>query len=81
MLACYAGQLDVVKKLREYGARYDDYDKGGSFPIHWAVDGGNARLLEWMITDGADVNLKDMNLGWTPLIRCGSILFFFILTF
>ncbi|XP_022288625.2 fibronectin type 3 and ankyrin repeat domains 1 protein-like isoform X1 [Crassostrea virginica] len=73
MLACFAGQFDAVKLLRANGAKYDDYDRGGSTPIHWAVDGGNTRLIEWIIKDGADVNLKDHSHGWTPLIRCASV--------
>lgn len=72
MLACFAGQFDAVKLLRSHGARYDDYDRGGSTPIHWAVDGGNVRLIEWIVKDGADVNLRDHSHGWTPLIRCGG---------
>lgn len=73
MLACFAGQFDAVKLLRSHGARYDDYDRGGSTPIHWAVDGGNVRLIEWIVKDGADVNLRDHSHGWTPLIRCASV--------
>ncbi|WAR22336.1 FANK1-like protein [Mya arenaria] len=73
MLACYSGQLDSIKVLRANGARYNDFDRGGSAPIHWAVDGGNVKLLDWMIQDGADVNLRDLNCGWTPLIRCASV--------
>jgi ankyrin repeat protein len=65
MLACFAGQLKVVKMLRQAGARYDDFDRGGSTPLHWAVDGGNTYLLEWMIEDGAQVNIPDHNCGWT----------------
>jgi len=73
MLACYAGTLDAVKMLRQYGARYTDFDRGGSAPIHWAVDGGNKRLVEWIIKDGADPNMRDLNSGWTPLIRCACV--------
>ncbi|KAH3789094.1 fibronectin type 3 and ankyrin repeat domains protein 1-like isoform X2 [Dreissena polymorpha] len=73
MLACYAGQLDVIKILRQNGARYTDFDRGGSAAIHWAVDGGHVKLLDWMIEDGADVDLQDLGSGWTPLIRCASV--------
>ncbi|XP_048746170.2 fibronectin type 3 and ankyrin repeat domains protein 1-like isoform X2 [Ostrea edulis] len=73
MLACYAGQFEAVKLLRDQGAKYDDFDRGGSTPIHWAVDGGNIRLLEWIIKDGADANMRDHSHGWTPLIRCASL--------
>ena len=72
MLACFAGQFEAVKLLREHGAKYTDYDRGGSSPMHWAVDSGNCQLIDWMIKDGADVNIRDGGSGWTPLIRCGK---------
>jgi len=72
MLACFAGQKDTVKMLREHGARYEEYDRGGSTPMHWAVDSGNSQLLDWMIHNGADPNMRDKQSGWTPLLRCGK---------
>ena len=50
--------------------RYDQHDKGGSTPLHWAIDGGNIALIKWMLNDGADVHAVDIN-GWTPLLRAG----------
>ncbi|XP_021371906.1 fibronectin type 3 and ankyrin repeat domains 1 protein-like [Mizuhopecten yessoensis] len=73
MLACFAGQKETVKLLRDNGARYDDFDNGGSTAMHWAVDGGNAALIDWMITDGADPNICDKHCSWTPLLRCASV--------
>ena len=70
MLSAYAGKLQSIKELRYYGARYDISDKGGSTALHWAVDGGNTELIEWMIDDGADICAKDHN-GWTPFLRTG----------
>ena len=72
MLACFAGQLDLVQLLRKHGASYTDFDKGGSAPIHWAVDGGNVKLIDWILADGAEMNMKDHSCGWTPLLRCGE---------
>lgn len=71
MLACFSGHLEVVKLLRSHGAEYTAKDKGGSCPIHWAVDGGDLELIEWIINDGADVNMKDYHSQWTPLLRAG----------
>ena len=47
------------------------HDKGGSTPLHWAMDGGNLDLIKWMLKDGADVAATDIN-GWTPLLRTGT---------
>ncbi|XP_046333005.1 fibronectin type 3 and ankyrin repeat domains protein 1-like isoform X1 [Haliotis rufescens] len=73
MLSCFTGQLEVVKLLRKYNAQYDDFDRGGSTALHWAADGGNVKLIDWMIHNGADVNMRDHHSGWTPLLRCASV--------
>ncbi|XP_070540511.1 fibronectin type 3 and ankyrin repeat domains protein 1-like [Ptychodera flava] len=73
MLACFAGQLEVVKTLRAEGATWEVCDKGGSTPMHWAVDSGNTRLLRWIIEDGCPVDIRDRNSGWTPLMRACTL--------
>ncbi|GAB1603885.1 hypothetical protein Ahia01_000669800, partial [Argonauta hians] len=55
------------------GARYDIFDLGGSSAVHYAVDSANCELIEWLIKDGCDVNMRDRNIRWTPLIRCASL--------
>ena len=59
--------------LRQQGASYDIKDRSGMVAIHYAVDGGDVTTLEWMISDGADVNAKDDVNGWTPLLRAASV--------
>ncbi|XP_014769355.1 fibronectin type 3 and ankyrin repeat domains 1 protein isoform X2 [Octopus bimaculoides] len=73
MHACFHGQLPAVKLLIENGALYDDYDLGGSSAIHYAIDSCNCELIEWIFKSGADVNCRDRNAGWTPLMRCASL--------
>ena len=72
MQACIHGQLEAVKVLREYDACYHNFDRGGSSPLHYAVDSCNCACIEWMVKNGADVNIEDQNAGWTPLLRCGK---------
>lgn len=72
MHACIHGQLVAVKILVQNGALYEDFDLGGSAPLHYAVDSCNTDLIEWMVKDGADVNIQDKNAHWTPLMRCGE---------
>jgi len=57
MVACFNGHEAVVRVLREAGASWKCKDRGGSTPLHWAIDSGNPRLIQWMIDDGAEVNL------------------------
>uniref|UniRef100_A0A0L8HVC8 Fibronectin type-III domain-containing protein n=1 Tax=Octopus bimaculoides TaxID=37653 RepID=A0A0L8HVC8_OCTBM len=73
MHACIYGQLSTVKILCKNGALYEDYDLGGTTPLHYAIDSCNCDLIEWMIGDGANVNIQDKNAGWTPLMRCASL--------
>lgn len=73
MIAAFYGRLDMVKELRRNGALYEIKDKSGCQAIHYAVDGGNIPTLEWMLYDGADVNVRDEMDGWTPLIRAASV--------
>lgn len=74
MMVCAAGKLDPVQVLRKYKASYDLFDNGGCAPVHWAVDGNNVKLIDWMAEDGANMNLKDKGQGhWTPLIRCANL--------
>ncbi len=72
MLAAYAGQRDMVKTLIKFhDARLDLQDRGGSTALHWAIDGGNLELIDWMLDNKANIKATDYN-GWTPLLRVGE---------
>ncbi|CAF0868090.1 unnamed protein product [Brachionus calyciflorus] len=73
MLAAFYGKLEFVKELRACNASYDFVDKTGMTVVHYAVDGGNLDVLQWILYDGADVNKKDTSNGWTPLLRAASV--------
>ncbi len=73
MLAAFHGKLSMVKTLRQHGASYGIRDNMGMSAIHYAVDGGHSDTLEFMITDGADVNDIETTNGWTPLLRAAAM--------
>ncbi|XP_038629678.1 fibronectin type 3 and ankyrin repeat domains protein 1 isoform X2 [Scyliorhinus canicula] len=73
MLACFAGHLDVVKCLRRLGATWESRDNGGSTAMHWATDGENLNVIEWMIKDGCKVDSTDGHSSWTPLMRVAAL--------
>nr|CAB3244689.1 fibronectin type 3 and ankyrin repeat domains protein 1 [Phallusia mammillata] len=73
MLACFSGHEAVARKLKEAGTAWDCTDRGGSTALHWAVDGANCHLIEWMIEDGAPVDIHDKASEWTPLMRCAAL--------
>jgi len=68
MLAAFAGKLESVKELCYRDADRQLADKGGSTAFHWAMDSGNTELVDWMLDNGADTSVTDVN-GWTPLLR------------
>ncbi|XP_078667893.1 fibronectin type 3 and ankyrin repeat domains 1 protein-like isoform X1 [Branchiostoma floridae x Branchiostoma belcheri] len=73
MLACFAGHLEIVKQLRGYGCDWETRDLGGCTAMHWACDGGHGQVVDWMIQDGAEVDVKDYKSGWTPLFRVAAL--------
>lgn len=73
MLAAFYGKLEFVKELRANNASYNLTDKTGMTVVHYAVDGGNADVLQWILMDGADLNQADSLNGWTPLLRAASV--------
>lgn len=65
--AAETGNLKRVKSLlQEDPSIIDETDSYGMTALHWAVDKGHYRVAEWLIAEGADVNVKDKN-GETPL--------------
>ncbi|MEE6486376.1 hypothetical protein FKM82_014588 [Ascaphus truei] len=73
MLTCFAGHLDIVQYLRKQGASWECRDKGGCTAMHWAVDGGHLKVIQWLIDDGCKIDIKDTCLAWTPLMRVSAI--------
>ncbi|XP_066529772.1 fibronectin type 3 and ankyrin repeat domains protein 1-like isoform X4 [Hoplias malabaricus] len=73
MLACFAGHLDIVKYLRECGATWQSQDMGGCSPLHWAADGGHLPVIDYMIQDGCELDVRDTVSHWTPLMRVSAM--------
>ncbi|XP_043912117.1 fibronectin type 3 and ankyrin repeat domains protein 1 isoform X2 [Protopterus annectens] len=73
MLACFAGHLDIIKHLRKYGVSWNTTDFGGSTPMHWAADGGHCKVVQYLISDGCKVDVKDNGSLWTPLMRVSAV--------
>jgi len=75
MLAVFAGKTEAAQLLRENGAKPEMRDKGGSAAFHWAIDGQMQEMIEWCIDDGWNVDIRDSGSQWTPLLRCGMVIF------
>ncbi|CAL8339778.1 unnamed protein product [Arctogadus glacialis] len=60
------GDLDAAKSL----LKAEDVNRtleGGRKPLHYAADCGHAEILEYLLSQGADVNAPDKH-GLTPLL-------------
>ena len=53
----------------------DCQDKGGSTALHWAMDGGDVELIEYLVQKGSEIDKTDYN-GWSPLLRLGKYQYF-----
>lgn len=69
MLSCFAGHLDVVRRLLSHGASWEKKDLGGSTALHWAVDGGLKEIVQWAVMDGCKVGSLTLSLSLSvPLL-------------
>lgn len=73
MKACYAGQEEAARLLRQHGASWEKRDRSGLTAVHWAADGGHDDLLLWVLRDGGRVDIEDTVNGWTPLMRVACL--------
>lgn len=64
MLAAIAGDLEASQKLLARGARVNG---PGWTPLHYAASGPNTRLVELLLSQGADLEAEAPN-GSTPLM-------------
>ena len=65
--AAKAGNIEAVKQYLTAGADLNlKKDLFGSTPLHSAALKGRKEVAELLVSEGADVNTKNIN-GWTPL--------------
>lgn len=72
MFACFGARQTIAKRLVSAGLEWDECDRSGSTPLHYAVDSGNSDFIDWVVRDGAPIERKDTTSGWTPLLRCAA---------
>lgn len=63
-----------MELLLEYGANVNHSDKNGLTALHMAVDGEQPRAIRLLVKSCSNLEAKDNNLGWTPLLRCGKFI-------
>ncbi|WP_374699517.1 ankyrin repeat domain-containing protein [Wolbachia endosymbiont (group A) of Limnophora tigrina] len=69
LTAAAQGDLDKVTNLIEQGAEVEakDKDKDNKTPLHLAAEGGYKIVVDFLLSNGANIEAKDNKDGWTPL--------------
>ena len=65
--AAYDGNIEAVKHHLDAGVDVNVKDEGGETPLHHAALKGHKEIAEVLITNGADLNAKDLLDDSTPL--------------
>lgn len=75
MESCYYGQVECAKLLVEYGSSWMARDNSGFSALHYAADGGNIDMVNFVLDANVpvdDVSDETMS-GWTPLMRVAAV--------
>jgi beta-lactamase regulating signal transducer with metallopeptidase domain/ankyrin repeat protein len=67
-VAACKGDLAEVKRLLAQGMSVDEKDEHGCTPLFWSVAASQKEMVEFLLTSGADVNIKN-KFGHAPLHR------------
>lgn len=60
-LACISNHIDAAKLLLANGANIDKQDGDGWAPLHYAADNDYYEMCEYLIDQGADMNLVNID--------------------
>ncbi|KAJ3010225.1 UNVERIFIED_CONTAM: hypothetical protein HDU68_002258, partial [Siphonaria sp. JEL0065] len=72
-VAAFNGALDVVKSLVEAQPNsVKSIDEDQRTALHWAASGKHIQVVEYLVTNGSDVNAQD-DAKWTPLMIAASV--------
>ena len=61
------GRINEMKRLLAEGVDVDTKSKFGITPIYQAAFFGKTEVVQLLLLNGANVNIKDTRKGWTPL--------------
>ena len=62
----------MVKLLVENGADVNHQDDDGRTPLHWAARKGHLAIVEFLIDEGAGVDVRSLAKGETPLHKAAT---------
>lgn len=65
------GSPDEVQRLIVAGVNPDQFDNQGDAALHKAAETGNIELARILLVHGANVNIRESEQGYTPLMYAG----------
>ena len=65
---CLAGSLEAVRLLLERGAGLESRNAAGETPLMWACEGGQARVVSFLLGRGAQPGKRTPSSWWTTLM-------------
>jgi ankyrin repeat protein len=60
-LAAYHGYIEIAQLLYKLGANLNSLTNKNETPLHHAANSKSNILIDWLISNGADINLKNIN--------------------
>jgi len=70
--AVKSGNLELIKLLKENGCRINLRDIAGKTPLHYAVCLNDPAIVEFLLANGAEVDLREYSNGETPFLLATS---------
>ncbi|MEN6521335.1 MAG: ankyrin repeat domain-containing protein [Armatimonadota bacterium] len=61
------GDIQMTRNLVSKGADINTTGKYGDTPLHWASKNGHAKVVAYLLGNGARTDIRTKDIGWTPL--------------
>lgn len=61
MEACFHGHVECAQLLVDHGSSFLTRDYSGFSSLHYAVDGGNIDMVNFVLNEGVPVNFPSCN--------------------
>jgi len=69
ILLSKCGNIDLVGEILQNDINVDIADNKGRFALWYAAQNGHAQIVDMLIEYGAKINMQDLEMGMTPLMR------------
>ncbi len=64
--------FQYILNIITVGCPIDARDEYGNTPLHWSAVYGEVESVKFLLSNGADIHIRDISNGWTPLLSAAS---------